>query len=206
MNTMQEMNTKKKIKIYIIPILCIGLLVALDQITKFIVRTSFALYESHPLIKNVFHLTYIQNTGIAWGMFKNGRTIFLILTILVLLICACFYAKIPESKRFTPIRVCLVVLVSGAIGNMIDRISLHYVVDFFDFRLIHFPVFNVADIYVVVSMIVLILLCAFYYHDHEIDALFSKSGHTTTRQNQETEDDSLNKTDSDSKEPATKKD
>ena len=206
MNTMQEMNTKKKIKIYIIPILCIGLLVALDQITKFIVRTSFALYESHPLIKNVFHLTYIQNTGIAWGMFKNGRTIFLILTILVLLICACFYEKIPESKRFTPIRVCLVVLVSGAIGNMIDRISLHYVVDFFDFRLIHFPVFNVADIYVVVSMIVLILLCAFYYHDHEIDALFSKSGHTTTRQNQETEDDSLNKTDSDSKEPATKKD
>ena len=206
MNTMQEMNTKKKIKLYIIPILCIGLLVALDQITKFIVRTSFALYESHPLIKNVFHLTYIQNTGIAWGMFKNGRTIFLILTILVLLICACFYAKIPESKRFTPIRVCLVILVSGAIGNMIDRISLHYVVDFFDFRLIHFPVFNVADIYVVVSMIVLILLCAFYYHDHEIDALFSKSGHTTTRQNQETEDDSLNKTDSDSKEPATKKD
>ena len=206
MNTMQEMNTKKKIKIYIIPILCIGLLVALDQITKFIVRTSFALYESHPLIKNVFHLTYIQNTGIAWGMFKNGRTIFLILTILVLLICACFYTKIPESKRFTPIRVCLVILVSGAIGNMIDRISLHYVVDFFDFRLIHFPVFNVADIYVVVSMIVLILLCAFYYHDHEIDALFSKSGHTTTRQNQETEDDSLNKTDSDSKEPATKKD
>ena len=206
MNTMQEMNTKKKIKIYIIPILCIGLLVALDQITKFIVRTSFALYESHPLIKNVFHLTYIQNTGIAWGMFKNGRTIFLILTILVLLICACFYAKIPESKRFTPIRVCLVILVSGAIGNMIDRMSLHYVVDFFDFRLIHFPVFNVADIYVVVSMIVLILLCAFYYHDHEIDALFSKSGHTTTRQNQETEVDFLNKTDSDSKEPATKKD
>ena len=202
---MQEMNTKKKIKIYIIPILCIGLLVALDQITKFIVRTSFALYESHPLIKNVFHLTYIQNTGIAWGMFKNGRTIFLILTILVLFICACFYAKIPENKRFTPIRVCLVFLVSGAIGNMIDRISLHYVVDFFDFRLINFPVFNVADIYVTLSMIVLILLCAFYYHDHEIDALFSKSGHTTTHQKQETKNDSPTETDSGSNEPATKK-
>ena len=58
---------------------------------------------------------------------------------------------------------------------MIDRISLHYVVDFFDFRLINFPIFNVADIYVTVSMIVLILLCAFYYHYHEIDVLFSKS-------------------------------
>lgn len=200
------MNTKHKIKIYIIPILCIGLLVALDQITKFIVRTSFALYESHPLIKNVFHLTYIQNTGIAWGMFKNGRTIFLILTILVLLICACFYAKIPESKRFTPIRVCLVFLVSGAIGNMIDRISLRYVVDFFDFRLINFPIFNVADIYVTVSMIVLILLCAFYYHEHEIDALFSKSERKTMSQKQETGNDTAIETDFDSEESKTNKD
>ena len=94
-------------------------------------------------------------------MFKNGRIIFLILTVLVLLVCAGIYAKIPENRRFTPIRVCLVFLVSGAIGNMIDRISLHYVVDFFDFRLINFPIFNVADIYVTVSMIVLILLIMF---------------------------------------------
>ena len=199
------MNTKHKIKIYIIPILCIGLLVALDQITKFIVRTSFTLYESHPLIKNVFYLTYIQNTGIAWGMFKNGRTIFLILTVLVLLVCACFYAKIPEDKRFTPIRVCLVFLVSGAIGNMIDRISLRYVVDFFDFRLINFPIFNVADIYVTVSMIVLILLCAFYYHDHEIDALFSKSERKTMSQKQETENDTAIEADFDSEETKTNK-
>lgn len=200
------MNTKHKIKIYIMPILCIGLLVALDQITKFIVRTSFALYESHPLIKNVFHLTYIQNTGIAWGMFKNGRTIFLILTVLVLLVCAFFYAKIPENKRFTPIRVCLVFLVSGAIGNMIDRISLRYVVDFFDFRLINFPIFNVADIYVTVSMIVLILLCAFYYHEHEIDALFSKSERKTMSQKQETGNDTAIEADFNSEESKTYKD
>ena len=128
------MNTKQKIKIYIIPILCIGLLVAFDQVTKLMVRGSFALHESRPLIQNVFHLTYIQNTGIAWGMFKNGRIIFLILTIAILLVCACVYAKLPQSKRFLPLRICLVVLVSGAIGNMIDRIYLHYVVDFFDFR------------------------------------------------------------------------
>ena len=168
------MNTKKKIKIYIIPILCIGLLVAFDQITKFIVRTSFALYESHPLIKNVFHLTYIQNTGIAWGMFKNGRIIFLILTVLVLLVCAGIYAKIPENRRFTPIRVCLVFLVSGAIGNMIDRISLHYVVDFFDFRLINFPIFNVADIYVTTATIALIVFILFYYKEADLERIFSK--------------------------------
>ena len=167
------MNTKNKIKIYIIPILCIGLLVAFDQITKFIVRTSFALYESHPLIKNVFHLTYIQNTGIAWGMFKNGRIIFLILTVLVLLVCAGIYAKIPENRRFTPIRVCLVFLVSGAIGNMIDRISLHYVVDFFDFRLINFPIFNVADIYVTLSAVALIIAVLFYYKEEDFSLIFT---------------------------------
>ena len=167
------MNTKNKIKIYIIPILCIGLLVAFDQITKFIVRTSFALYESHPLIKNVFHLTYIQNTGIAWGMFKNGRIIFLILTVLVLLVCAGIYAKIPENRRFTPIRVCLVFLVSGAIGNMIDRISLHYVVDFFYFSLINFPIFNVADIYVTLSAVALIIAVLFYYKEEDFSLIFT---------------------------------
>lgn len=193
------MNTKQKIKIYIIPILCIGLLVAFDQVTKLMVRGSFALHESRPLIQNVFHLTYIQNTGIAWGMFKNGRIIFLILTIAILLVCACVYAKLPQSKRFMPLRICLVVLVSGAIGNMIDRIYLHYVVDFFDFRLINFPIFNVADIYVTVSMIVLILLCAFYYHDHEIDALFSKSESKTSHHEQEDGNDTFVETDSDSK-------
>ena len=109
------MNTKQKIKIYIIPILCIGLLVAFDQVTKLMVRGSFALHESRPLIQNVFHLTYIQNTGIAWGMFKNGRIIFLILTIAILLVCACVYAKLPQSKRFMPLRICLLDLVSGAI-------------------------------------------------------------------------------------------
>lgn len=169
------MNTKKTIKIYILPILCIGLLVAIDQLTKFMVRSNFALYETKPLIKNVFHLTYIQNTGIAWGMFKNGREIFLILTVVILSVCSYFYKKIPKDRHYIPIRVCLVFLVSGAIGNFIDRISLHYVVDFFDFRLINFPVFNVADIYVTVSMIVLILLCIFFYKDHEIDLLFSSN-------------------------------
>lgn len=169
------MNTNKPIKIYILPILLIGILVAMDQLTKQMICGSFALYETKPLIKNVFHLTYIQNTGIAWGMFQDGRTVFLILTIIVLLVCACFYAKIPTSKRFLPMRGCLIFLVAGAIGNMIDRINLHYVVDFFDFRLINFPVFNVADIYVTCSMILLILLCLFYYNEDEIDEILSFS-------------------------------
>ncbi len=167
------MNTNKKITIYILPILCIGLLVSLDQMTKFIVRSSFVLYETRPLIDDVFHLTYIQNTGAAWGIFK-GRTIpLVVLTMIFLILCGCLYAGLKSEKRFTMFRICLVFLASGAIGNMIDRITLHYVVDFFDFRLIHFPVFNVADIYVTVSMLVLLILCLFYYKDEELDRIFS---------------------------------
>jgi signal peptidase II len=65
---------------------------------------------------------------------------------------------------------------AGSIGNMIDRIKLGYVVDFFDFELINFPVFNVADIYVTVSMILLIILICFVYKEEDFDVLFSKHG------------------------------
>lgn len=181
------MNTNKRPKIYMIPILCIGLLVAIDQLTKHIVRSSFALYESKPLIKGVFHLSYIQNTGAAWGLLKGRLVLFVVLTLAFLIVCGCLYARIKDDKRFTALRVCLVFLVSGAIGNMIDRIKLHYVVDFFDFRLINFPVFNVADIYVTVSMLVLIILCLFYYKDEDIDRLMIFKHHKSAK-NEESED------------------
>ncbi len=142
------MNTKNKIKIYIIPILCIGLLVAFDQITKFIVRTSFALYESHPLIKNVFHLTYIINRGAAFGMLANQRWFFLLVAVILLGACAYYWKRL--SKGPWTLQIGSALLVSGAIGNGVDRYMLHGVVDFFDFRI--WPIFNVADIGICVGV------------------------------------------------------
>lgn len=163
------MISKGKVKIYIIPILLIALLTALDQLTKYIIQGTFHLYESKPVIKGVFHITYIQNTGVAWGMFKGKRIIFLLITVIALGFCGYIYNNIAENKRFLPVRICLIFLASGAIGNMIDRISLAYVVDFLDFTLIDFPVFNVADIYVTCSMILLIILCLFVYKGDDLD-------------------------------------
>ena len=100
---------------------------------------------------------------------------FAVLTIVVLVLLAIVYQRIPLNRRFLPLNIIAVGIFAGAAGNLIDRVIHHYVIDFFYFSLINFPIFNVADIYVTVSMIVLILLCAFYYHDHEIDVLFSKS-------------------------------
>ena len=87
-----------------------------------------------------------------------------------LLICGVIiflYLRMPRWRRYVPLRICAVLLCAGAIGNMIDRIRLHYVIDFLYFRLIDFPIFNVADCYVVVSCIVFALLILFYYREED---------------------------------------
>ncbi len=166
-----KQNSKCKIKIFILPIIIIGLLTALDQLTKFIITSKFSLYETKPVIKDVFAITYIQNTGVAWGMFKGKRIIFLILTFIALLFAFRIYYNVYNKKKYIPIRICLILLISGALGNMLDRIRLGYVVDFFSFELINFPVFNVADIMVVVSIFLLFILLMFKYSNEEFDEI-----------------------------------
>ncbi len=169
----QSSKFKIKIKIFILPIIMIGLLTALDQLTKFIIISNFKLYESKPVIENVFAITYIRNTGVAWGLFKGKRIIFLILTVIALLFSFRIYYNIYDKKKYIPIRICIVLLISGALGNMIDRLKLGYVVDFLNFELINFPVFNVADIMVVISIFLLFILIIFKYSSEEFDEIIS---------------------------------
>lgn len=168
------------IRIYILPILLIALLTAFDQLTKYMVTSSFKLYESRVVINHILSLSYIRNAGVAWGMFQGKRIIFLILTAVVLLFCFYIYANIAEQKKYRLLRIALIILVSGAVGNMIDRIKLGYVVDFFCLEFIDFPIFNVADIFVVVSMIGIFLLIMFKYNNEEFDEILGigkKAGH-----------------------------
>lgn len=167
-------NSKKSYIKNLLAILAIGILVAIDQLTKLMVRGHFKLHESRPIINGVFSLTYIRNEGIAWGMFQGGRVVFLIITAIVLVVCFYVYYKISGERKLAPIRYCLVFVVSGSIGNMMDRIKFGYVIDFFYFELIDFPVFNVADIYVTVSMILLIILICFVYKEEDFDVLFPR--------------------------------
>lgn len=163
---------ENKIKIYLIPILAIGLLTAFDQLTKYIIVSKYALYESTPIINDVFHITYIQNRGVAWGMFQGKRPIFLIITAIVLVGVFFIYNNICDNKKYRFLSILLTILTSGAIGNMIDRVKQGFVVDFFDFKLINFPVFNVADIYVTVSMFFLLILVIFKYKNDDFDEIF----------------------------------
>lgn len=151
------------------------ILVFLDQWTKYLAVTHLKGNVPIVMIKNVFELSYVENRGAAFGIFQNQRWIFLILTFVVMIVLLYLYGKLPAVKRYLPMRVCLIIVFSGALGNMIDRMRNGYVVDFFYFKLIDFPVFNVADIYVTVTVVIAMFLFLFYYGEEELWELIKRS-------------------------------
>ncbi len=165
----------KRIKNYILAVLAVFFLVLLDQYTKYLAVLNLKGKDPFVILKNIFQLEYLENSGAAFGILQNQRIFFYLCAILIICLVAYFYYKVPMEKKFLPLRICGVFLLSGALGNLIDRARLNYVVDFFYFKLIDFPVFNVADIYVTLSAFALILLIGFYYKETDFDRIFSRS-------------------------------
>ena len=126
------------------------------------------------LIPGVFQLHYLENRGAAFGMLQGQRFFFVVIAILVLAAITYIYFKLPWQKHFHHLRAVGIFVAAGAVGNLIDRVSLGYVVDFFYFELINFPIFNVADIYVTCATFVLAFLILFYYKEEELECLFPK--------------------------------
>ena len=134
-------------------IVAIGIL--LDQLTTWLAVRFLEPIDTCPLIRDVLHLTYAENRGAAFGMLANNRWVFLIIsTVAILAMIGYLFSGLSEGKLAG---ISLAMLISGGIGNMIDRISLGYVVDFIDFRLINFAIFNGADSFVCVGAGLLIL-------------------------------------------------
>lgn len=150
------------------------ILIIIDQITKYFAVLHLKDVPAIPVIKDVFELHYLENHGAAFGILQGQKMFFILMTSVVLIILIYLYIRIPEEKRYFYMRLTLVLLISGAIGNFIDRSVQDYVVDFFYFKLIDFPIFNVADIYVTVATGLLILLCFFYYKEEDIDMILEK--------------------------------
>lgn len=126
---------------------------ALDQGLKLVVQRNMELNQSIPIIENIFHLTYVLNPGAAFGIFANQTIFFILATLIVLGFIGFYYFRTPREKIW--LRVGLVLLVGGALGNLIDRVRTGHVVDFLDFRI--WPVFNIADIAISVGVGLLIL-------------------------------------------------
>lgn len=122
-------------------------LVMIDQLSKLWALLKLSDIGSIPVINNIFHLTYVENRGAAFGVLQNKRFFFIILTFAV--VGYIIYFLYSNKGLNTYVKISLNLIVAGAIGNLIDRVRLGFVVDFFDFRI--WPVFNVADICVVVG-------------------------------------------------------
>ena len=124
-------------------------IIAADQLVKAWAKTSLMDVGTIPVIKDVFHLTYAENRGAAFSMLEGQRWFFIVLTSVMLVVIAAAFFK--EFFKGIWGKSTLVFIFAGAVGNFIDRVWLGFVVDMFDFRLIDFPIFNVADIFLTVG-------------------------------------------------------
>ena len=163
--------TKNKKMSCLLGIIVTILLIFLDQLTKYLAAIHLKDGNSISIIKDVFRLQYLENQGAAFGMFQGGKIVFVVITILLVAVMSYIYWHCPMDKRYVWIRVIIMFLMAGAFGNLIDRIRLDYVIDFFYFELINFPIFNVADIYVSCSVAALLILFIFYYKEEDVEVL-----------------------------------
>ena len=148
-------------------------LILADRLTK---RWAVAGLKDHDpvvLIRGVLELKYLENRGAAFGIFQNRQWFFVLVSVLVLAGIIFLSFRIPREGRFFPLMLCLCLIGAGAAGNMIDRVLHRYVVDFIYFKLIDFPIFNVADIYVTCAAFLLAFLVIFHYREEDLDRIFS---------------------------------
>lgn len=135
------------------------LIVILDQLSKYIYVDAGA--KTIVVIDGIFDLTYVENRGAAWGMFSDNPILLYIvsgiLTLVIIFMYAKFYKKMDRLMRYA-----LILVIAGALGNMIDRVFLSYVRDMFRFAFIDFPVFNVADAAITVGGVLFVLDCLFF--------------------------------------------
>ena len=161
-----------RIKNYAASFAAAAALVALDQWTKFLTICHLKDQPAIPLIEGVLELQYLENRGAAFGMMQGRQLFFAVVTVVLLTMIAFYYTRIPEGRRFLPMRMIMIAVIAGAVGNFIDRCRFDYVVDMIYFKLIDFPIFNVADCYVTVSVFVFAALILWFYKEEELDFLF----------------------------------
>lgn len=134
-------------------VIVILIIILLDQLTKYWAANYLKPKGTITIIKDFFSFTYVENRGAAFGILQNQRWLFITLTVIICI--GMFYYLYTNNNINSVLRTSLYMILGGAIGNLIDRIKNGYVIDMFHFTFIDFPVFNVADCFVVVGTIVL---------------------------------------------------
>ncbi|MBR6800270.1 MAG: signal peptidase II [Eubacteriaceae bacterium] len=140
--------------------------IILDRITKALAVKHLMPIDTFPLWKDVFHLTYCENTGAAFSMFSDSTAALTVFSIIIaLFLCMFLIKQIKKNHKKILYLSGITMMIGGALGNIIDRILYGYVVDFFDFTLINFAIFNVADCFICVGAAI---FCLYLVFDKEI--------------------------------------
>ena len=168
----------KKLSRVFVPLLFLCGIVGLDQWTKYLTMKHLAGGGEVKFIGNAVVFSYMQNRGMAWGLFQNAQFVLCLLTILAIAVIVFLYVRTPFKPEYRPIRIAEVMLVGGALGNLVDRIFrfdpaeggtyFHgYVVDMIYVKAINFPVFNVADIFVTCGCVLTMIVVLKQYRDED---------------------------------------
>lgn len=173
------MNNKKSFPAYRIWLCFLAgvfLLTGLDQYAKYLAKLYLKGKPAIPLIQNLLELKYLypENRGIAFGLFQGYVPVFVALSLVFFGVILYILVRLPKKTYYLPLEATLCLMLSGALGNFIDRVFRGYVIDFVYIPIIDFPVFNLADVYVVVSGILLVLLVGFRYKEEDFEDILWK--------------------------------
>lgn len=185
---------KRKLLLY--DLLLLVFLTAFDQLTKYSAVLKLKDQNPVPIIKGVLEFSYLENRGAAFSMLEDRKIFFVAVAVIFLCIIVYVLLRTPDEGSGNPkntggissaasllpyggkyglLHLLLTAIAAGALGNMLDRIRLGYVVDFIYIVLINFPIFNVADMYVTFATAILVIQVLFIYGDDDFNFLFSKS-------------------------------
>lgn len=168
---MKYQNKDKKLYFHLIFWIGTAILLLLDQWSKHLAVVYLKDQPSIPIIQDVFCLQYLENRGAAFGVLQGQKSFFIVMTIVFFAVICWIYLRLSAKKRHFPVFFLISLFTAGAAGNFIDRMTQNYVVDFFYFELINFPIFNVADIYVTCGTILFLILFLFYYKEEDIEQM-----------------------------------
>ena len=142
-------------------------LVAADQLTKAQAVLKLKGTMGREFVPGLLRLSYVENHGMAFGLLQDARLLFILMTVIIGGVLIYAYAWLPEQKKLRPLSLGIIFILAGALGNFIDRLRQGYVVDFLELDFMRFPVFNLADIFVTWTAVILAVLMLFYYKDSD---------------------------------------
>lgn len=162
---------RQKWKLLLFDLIFLIILVAIDQVTKYAAVIKLKNEPAFNIIDGVLQFNYLENRGAAFGMLQNQKIFFVFIAVIFLSVIVYVLYKTPNDKKYRMLHVLLILIAGGAIGNLIDRLRLDYVVDFIYIVLINFPIFNIADMYVTFATAILVIQVLFVYKENDFNFL-----------------------------------